>query len=190
MLCNAAQSLPHLIGRMAIDFKHLSVPANAQDNTLTKLDAFLDMCLDFKPDRAWFRTLHEVDIVIESLIMQDPRVNAAVGVAMLTSAEFRDLVARSARLIPESKDKTLVLDIGTSSGLSIPSLMGVVQKFPVDLGVLFPGENIGAGAVEISFSHFMFAALKACLRSAFLETSLDSTPLFEAFLGLDRVQTG
>jgi hypothetical protein len=190
MLCNAAQSLPHLLGRMAIDFEHLSVLADAEPNIVKEVDTFLEMCLNFKPDRAWFRTLYKLDMSIESLVMQDPSVNVAIGVVMLTSAEFRDIVARSARLIPESKDKTVMLDLGPTPGLKIPSIMGVVQRFPVDLGALFPGDDLTPGEVEISFSHLLFAALKACLRSAFLETILDSTPVFEAFLSMDKVIMG
>lgn len=40
------------------------------------------------------------------------------------------------------------------------------------------------GVIKIKYHHLLFAALKACLRGVFLETSLDSAPLFEAFLDM------
>lgn len=60
--------------------------------------------------------------------------------------------------------------------------MGVVQKFPLDRSVLVPDQNDCTEVVQIKYHHLLFAPLKACLRSVLLETSLDSTPLFEAFL--------
>ncbi|GAB1312575.1 hypothetical protein MFIFM68171_02785 [Madurella fahalii] len=119
-------------------------------------------------------------------------VNASVGIIMLTSAEFRDTIARIARLIPESKDKSVKLESGFGTLMSylvIPSLMGLNQRFPVDLTVLYPGntEVMNIGVFSISSTQLLLAALRACLRSAFLETSLDSTPLFEAYMAMTDI---
>ncbi|KAJ5556372.1 hypothetical protein N7494_000287 [Penicillium frequentans] len=177
-LCNAAQYLPHLMGRMANNIDNLLVPAKDQENTVIIFDNFLNMCLDFKPDRPFFQTLSELDSVLTTLTSPDLKSNTAIGIIMLTSAEFRDIIAQSARLIPQSKDKVVTLKLGKLSTLDIPSSMGVVQKFPIDQSVLFPDQKVRTEVVH----HLLFAALKACLRSVFLETSLDSTPLFGAFL--------
>lgn len=110
---------------------------------------------------------------------------------MLTSAEFRDIIAQSARLIPQSKDKVVGLALGRFYTLNIPSSMGVVQKFHLDRNILSPEQNVCNEEVQIKYHDLLFAALKACLRSALLETSLDSTDLFEAFLKMgETVQLG
>ncbi|KAJ5355699.1 hypothetical protein N7517_010308 [Penicillium concentricum] len=190
-LCNAAQSFPHLISRMANDLDSLSIPTADQDKTATLFNKFLNMCLDFKPDRMFFRTLSELDSVLSTFLSPNLKANTAIGVVMLTSAEFRDIIAQSARLIPQSKDKCVVLDLGQSPTLNIPSSMGVVQKFPLDLSVLCPDQQVRNELIEINYHQLLFAALKACLRSVVLETSLDSTPLFEAFLEMgETVQMG
>jgi hypothetical protein len=181
-LCNAAQYLPHLMGRMANNIENMFIPAMDQGNTVILFDKFLNMCLDFKPDRAFFQTLFELDSVLTTILSPDIRANTAIGIFMLTSAEFRDIIAQSVRLIPQSKDKVVTFELGKFSTLNIPSSMGAVQKFPVDQSVLFPDQKVCTEVVQIKYHHLLFAALKACLRSVFLETSLDSTPLFRAFL--------
>ncbi|KAI0177743.1 hypothetical protein BJ166DRAFT_30422 [Pestalotiopsis sp. NC0098] len=191
MLCNAAQVLPHLISRVIGGIEKLNVPTDITTRLSDLLNDLLDKCLSFKPDRAYFRTVFDLDTVLDSLVDPNPKVTTAVGVLMITSAEFRDIVARLARMIPEASDKLLTLECGPVTMLCIPSLLGVVQKFPVDFGVLYPGETIAVEAIQLSLSRLMFAALKACLRSVFLETCLESTPLFEAFIDMnDEIQVG
>ncbi|KXH27640.1 hypothetical protein CSAL01_04511 [Colletotrichum salicis] len=135
--------------------------------------------------------LHEsamiLDTILEQLSPLKPKEMTAIGVVIITSAEFRDFLARAVRMIAESAGKSVRLDLGPASTLNIPAVMGNIQKYPVDLTQLFPGENISVEVVEIGFHHMIFAALKACLRSTALETSPDSTPLFEAFLDMDDV---
>lgn len=63
-LCNAAQYPPYLVGRMANDLDNLFIRAEDQDKTVALFDKFLNICLDFKPDRAFFRTLSELDSVL------------------------------------------------------------------------------------------------------------------------------
>lgn len=191
MLCNAAQALPHLLARMISAFDQLKIPNEIKESLLGLLNDLLDRCLNFKPYRSYFRTVFALDTVLEALVDPRPRVTNSIGVLMITSAEFRDIVARLARMITEASDKSITFDMGPVGMLCIPSLLGVVQKFPVDIGALYPGQTIAVEAIQVSYSQMMFAALKACLRSVFLETCLDSAPLFEAFLGMgDEVQIG
>jgi hypothetical protein len=186
-LCNAAQSFPHLISRMANDLGSLFIPAEDQRKTVALFDKFLGMCHDFKPDRAFFHTLSELDSVLSTFVSPDLKANTAIGVIMLTSAEFRDLIAQSARLIPQSKDKVVVLEVSQLPTLNIPSSMGVVQKFPIDRSVICLDQHVSTEIIEIKYHHLLFGALKACLRSVLLDTSLDSTPLFEAFMAMGEI---
>ncbi|KAJ9602905.1 hypothetical protein H2200_012685 [Cladophialophora chaetospira] len=187
MLGNAAQSLPHLLGRVSNDLPSLNVPQASQNDILAKFEGFLDKCLNFRSSRAYFRDLHEMDTILASLLATDERVNAAIGVVTLTNNEFRDIMSQTVRLIPESKDATIELTLGTPATLNVPTVMGAVQRFVVDLGALFPSTPVGAGTVSIKYAHVVFAVLKACLRSAMIETSLDSSPLFTAFLQMNDV---
>ena len=182
MLCNAAQSLPHVLGRIVNDIDHLKVPADLLDEVVSKLEAFLDKCLTFKPTRSFFHDLFQLDNILSSLIAPERQVNISIGVIMLTSPEFRDIISRAVRLIPESGDKEICLTLGTPATLDVPSIMGMVQKFPVDLDKLLPGKNTQSGTIQIKYHHVIFAVLKACLRSTVIATSLDSKPLFNAFL--------
>ena len=69
--------------------------------------------------------------------------------------------------------------------------MGVTQEFPVDFEALFPAKDLALPIVKVKFQDIMFSALKACLKSAVLETSLDSGPLFEAFMNMsEKVYVG
>lgn len=56
----------------------------------------------------------------------------------------------------------------------------------MDLSVLFQGHVASKSVVEISFTYFVLAALKAMLRSVFLKTSVNSLPLFERVMNMDE----
>jgi hypothetical protein len=190
-LCNAAQSLPHLLGRIINDIDSLGIPADSRDHIVTMLDSFLDKILTFTPNRPFFCSLYDIDCVLQTLIPIDPMVATAVGVLMLTSAEFRAIIVQSARLIQVSIDKTVDLAFGHRPLFKVPSVMGVTQEFPVDFEALFPAKDLALPIVKVKFQDIMFSALKACLKSAVLETSLDSGPLFEAFMNMsEKVYVG
>lgn len=153
-------------------------------------DKLLDMYLDFKPTRVFYRTIHAFDIILEELLPLNVKALVAIRVVTITNAEFQDFLTGAVRMIPESAGKSVTVDLGPASTLNVPSLMGIIRKYPVDVQHLYPGENIDIETVDVKFHHLVFAALKACLRSTIsrgLETSLDSTPLFKAFLNMNEV---
>ncbi|KAH9240173.1 hypothetical protein K456DRAFT_1719498 [Colletotrichum gloeosporioides 23] len=186
-LCNSAQLLPHLLTRICNDLDHLQVPESSKNDFIAIADKLLVLCLNYQPTRTFYQTIYSLDIILQELLPLNAKAMASVGVVTITSAEFRDFLTSVVRMIPESTGKSVTLDLGPASTLNVPSVMGVIQKYPVDITQIFPGENISIEAVEIRFHHLIFAALKACLRSTVLETSLDSTPLFEAFLQMNEV---
>lgn len=186
-LCNAAQCLPQFLVRVASDINSLHVPAMSSNEIQTACYRLFDLCVNYKPEKPFFRAIYTLDVMLQDLLPLDLKATAAISVVTLTSAEFRNMITIVARLISESKDKTITLDIGPASTLNVPLVMSIAQKFPIDMAVLFPKETISTQSIDIRFSHMMFAALKACLRSAFLATSPDSTPLFEAFAEMDDI---
>jgi hypothetical protein len=66
----------------------------------------------------------------------------------------------------------------------------MVQKFPVDLAAMFPEGIFGPDTVQVKYSHVLLAPLKACLRSAVIKTSTDSTPLYECLAKHERSSAG
>jgi hypothetical protein len=137
---------------------------------------------------AIFRALAELDSALESILPADTVVATAVGVLMLTSAEFWSIVSQSECHIAVSANNEFDLVFEPFPTLAIPSIMGITQQFPIDLGVLFPGKHLEGRTVKIRYPELMFAVLKACLRNAVLEIGLDSGPLFDAFVNMsDKV---
>jgi hypothetical protein len=130
--------------------------------------------------------IFDLDKALVSLLHRDKYVNDAVGVLMLTNSEFRAMITQSARHIPEVATKTLNLDLGIGA-LLVPAVMGYIQEFPVEFPALYPGEEARAGIIAVPYPQLMFACLKACVRSTFLETSLDSLPLFKAVTNMRPV---
>lgn len=64
--------------------------------------------------------------------------------------------------------------------LNMASIKNFVRRFPVDLEMLYEGQNIGSDKVSISHSEVMLICQKAALTIAMLKKSLDSTPIFTA----------
>ena len=105
---------------------------------------------------------------------------------MLTSAEFRSLITQGARHIAISANSDYDLVFQPAPSLAIPSVMGATQHFPLDLEYLFPKIDLNIPTRKVKYQEIMFVALKACLRSAVMETSLDSGHLFDAFVNMSE----
>jgi hypothetical protein len=73
------------------------------------------------------------------------------------------------------------------STLNIPVAMGFTQCFPVALALPHPSLPNDNGSITNTFRQVMFAALRACVRRAFIGTSLDSPPLFKTMLEMDTI---
>jgi hypothetical protein len=76
-----------------------------------------------------------------------------------------------------------------TSTVNVNTSFGVVQKFPIDLESLVarPDEVDTTAKHVLSYPMVILLMLKGCLRSAFLDTSLDSLPLFNRTLELNEV---
>lgn len=131
-------------------------------------------------------TIHEMDTILQNSLPLDEKVVDAIGVLAITNEEFRDLINMSIRRIPQSINQTVRLNMNNPA-LIMRTVLGVQQRFPVDLSALFPNYTASQGAVEISFTDLILIVLKASLRSVFLKTSMDPLPLFDQVMKMDDV---
>ena len=67
--------------------------------------------------------------------------------------------------------------------------MNFIARFPIDTDILFPdtGQNDLSGTLTVPLAKVILVCQRAALRSAMLDTALDSVPLFEAVRQLDEV---
>ncbi|KAF2115757.1 hypothetical protein BDV96DRAFT_659036 [Lophiotrema nucula] len=186
LLCQAAQSLPQLLARLVYSFQSLGLDGNGADTLLQMMGNMYAKTERLEKTRSFYEVIFKLDEGLSSVLHPDPRVNDAIGVLMITNEEFRALIAQSARHIDESVDTTLEFDVANGT-LNVPAVMGFIQRFPVEIAVLYPELRRDDGPITITLRELMFAALKARVRGAVLETSLDSLPLFKAFFDLARV---
>jgi hypothetical protein len=186
VLCEASQSLPQLLSRLMYSLRSLGLDHDEADMLFRIMSNMYARTESLEKTRLFYETIFELDEALTSVLHPDPRVNSTIGVLMITNEEFRALISQSARHIEESVNTTLELDI-VKGTLNIPAVMGFIQRFPVELAVLHPELPRSDGPITVKYREVMFAALKASVRSAVLETSLDSLPLFRAFFNLKSV---
>lgn len=187
VLCAATQPLHLLLGRILNEVNSFELEARMVDELTRTGDFLWDAMFEFKPNRAFFRRFYDLDKYLARLQTADKFADTALGVLMLINSEFRDIVTQSSRHIPALKGSTVDLTFGDPPALELPTVMGVVRKFPVELGAMFPGEVLGAQTTKVKYSDVMFAALRACLRSAILKTSINSTPLYDRWLRMGEI---
>ena len=186
LLCAASHSLFQLLMRLSRSLQALGITGHEATQLALLMETVYVETKNMKRTRPYYEAIHGLDAALAARLHPDPRVNSAIGVLMLTNEEFRDLIAQSARHIDESINSSIVLDSAHST-LNVPAVMGIIQRFPVELASLHPQLPRDDGPTTITFREVMFAALKACVRSTFSGTSLGSVPLFRTVLEMNPV---
>lgn len=188
MLAAASQLLPRMLARIGSDIALLTLDAAAQIYLENAIWDMLRCITPFKYTRTFAAILLRLDEALKEACTEDPMVQMVVQVITQTNAEFRDLTSQSVRNIKECLSLTVTLDM-TSSTLNVVSAMGMVQKFPVDIDVLFtnPTAIDRSKDIVIPYKSVLLLVTKATLKSAYLETCLDSEPLFSCVMGMDEV---
>jgi hypothetical protein len=181
-LCNAANSLPQLLARM-IPHAEYFVPKKGNAKTLlAAMEQMMSRTLEVAASRAMTAAIFDLDQALKELMHPNPKVHTAIGVLMITNAEFRAMIAQSARHLDTSLNPSVQLDLHEAS-LIVPSTFGIMQHFPLDFDVLYTNGVVdGDLMISIKHSTIMLSALRASLRSAFLVASIDSLPLFESVM--------
>jgi hypothetical protein len=186
LLCAASQSLFQLLIRFNKSLQALNVN-DSEATQLTQLMEAIYMGTEKKTrTRPFYEAIYDLDVALATRLHPDTRVNNGIGVLMITNEEFRDIITQSARHIDEAINTSIVLDV-VNGTLNVPAVMGFTQRFPLALALLHPELPNDDGPITITFGEVIFAALKASVRSTFLETSLDSLPLFRTVLEMDTV---
>ncbi|KAM0689341.1 hypothetical protein Q7P36_011418 [Cladosporium allicinum] len=131
--------------------------------------------------RMFASVLYDLDCALVTTVSSEPDIHFLVQVLAITSPEFRDLVNQSLRDLEACLDRSITFDAAHVEFYTTAT-MGALKVFPMDLDVLLddPRAFPRSGTTQIPYVDVLFLVLKACLRSAFLETSLDSKPLFDA----------
>jgi hypothetical protein len=188
LLVEAYILLPRLLYFMIKHFDCLTtaqtLPRDVPQALQAHLATLFRMTERYAYSREFASTLYELDCCLSELIGPDTPTHLFVQVITTTSPEFRDIISQSLRDLEICLYSNIVFD-WESKTLAVGTVLGVIKKFPVDVDVLV--DNLGTsqttGQVELSYDTVLFVMLKACLRSTFLKTSLDSAPLFKSFLG-------
>jgi len=141
------------------------------------------MTSNYSYTRQFASVLYDLDRSLESTVSRNPDVHLFVQVLVITSPEFRDLISHSLRELAACLDMESSVHFDAARATMCTwTIMGALKEFPIHLDILLddPRGFPRSGLTKVSYVDVLFLVLKACLRSAFLETSLDSTPLFDA----------
>ncbi|KAL1848521.1 hypothetical protein Daus18300_013574 [Diaporthe australafricana] len=199
MLCEAAHALPQLLTRTmwSVDDGPFALLESAvRENLRVAMADFYQLSQPAKPTRLYFEALFKLDTALDAAITgpatasteQEELIALSMGCVMVTSPEFRSLVAQSARLLVQGFDGKMSMDM-TGGQVKVPTVLNFIAEFPVDLDDIAPHVDAASrsGTVEIPLAKFMLICQRAALRSAMLDSALDSIPLFEAVARLQNV---
>ncbi|KAG9256375.1 uncharacterized protein F5Z01DRAFT_698303 [Emericellopsis atlantica] len=193
LICQAASSsLPQLLARIMGSIDALGLEEAVKDPLKTASRSFYDLTQLIRSTRKYYSALHALNLALQDATptssTKETTALTSIGCVMLTSPEFRSLIAQSARLLSEGLDGSVVVDLGHGA-IEMPTVMNFVAKFPIDTDRLFPdaASDMLSGTVTIRLARALLACLRAALRSAMFDTALDSVPLFEAVRRLDEV---
>lgn len=184
MLVEACSLLPRILYFLVHYFDQLKArtkPSQLENDILPKFEKILLMTIDYSYTRLFASLVYDLDLALVTTVSLQPNVHLFVQVLVITSPEFRDLISQSLRDLEACLDSSLSFD-PANANIYTYTIMGASKVFPLDLHVLLedPRAFAKSGITKISYVDVLLLVLKACLRSTFLETSLDSTPLFDA----------
>lgn len=164
-------SLPQLLITTILGIQSLGQQRQILDDILLTMSTIYDAAEPLPLTRKYFAAIFELDRAFSAAIpLEEPLFGEIIISLMITNAEFCSVTTQSARHIPESGAGTVEYGVD----------QGFVRRFPVDLEMLYEGQNIGSDKVSIYHSEIMLICQKAALRKAMLEKSLDSFPIFLA----------
>ena len=186
MLVEACSFLPRMLYFLVAYYDHLKTrtpQGQLDDSLLPNLEELLRMTSNYSYTRLFASALYDLDHSLVSTVSRKPDVHLFVQVLVITSQEFRDLISHSLRELGACLDmESAVAFDAAHATMCTWTIMGALKEFPIHLDVLLddPRGFPQSGLTNVSYVDVLFLVLKACVRSAFLETSLDSTPLFDA----------
>lgn len=185
MLCQAADSLPQLLLRTmwSIDGSFDFLEDDVKQQLRNTMASFSALSQPVKRTRLYFEALYKLNRELEAAIGQDQsskQISLSLGCVMITSPEFRSLVSQSVRLLEEGFHGTMCVDLDVGV-VEVSTVMNFPAKFPVDVKAIFPGIDATErrGRFDIPLPRIALICFKAALRSAMLDSALDSRPLFE-----------
>ena len=189
MLVECCEFLPRLLNFMLADFDELRSPGRTWDACLSHLNTLFRLTENYSYKRTFARALYDVDCILQELTNHAPFAQLVIQVLAVTNPEFRDLISQSIRTLEACLPTSIVVDAKAST-VNVGAAFGLIRKFPVDVDVLVddePEDIAGLGSIVIPYRDVLVLCLKASLRSTFLKTSLDSTPLFDWLMGGEEV---
>lgn len=188
LLVGASEILPRLLARIGNELTILALEPRESQQLGSCMWNMMTCMTPFKYTRMFSLALFELDHRLDAICQDELVVQMAVQAVTLTNPEFRDLISQSTRNIKDCMPSSLILDL-ESSTLNVVSVMGMVQKFPVDIDVLIdnPAMIDRTANKRIPYRNAILLVLKASLKSAYLQTSVDSQPLYQMVLEIDEI---
>ncbi|KAK8006208.1 hypothetical protein PG991_012505 [Apiospora marii] len=195
MLCDAASSLPQLLTRSlwSIDALDLSDDDDLKTRLGKAMAKFYDLSQPAVRTRLYFAALYELDAALQEATRKTERAEQlaaqALGCVMLTSPEFRSIIAQATRLLAEGFGGNTAIVVNLDAGvIEVPTVLNFVCRFPIETEVLLDGVEPadGSGSVRLSLACVVLVCQRAALRSAMLDSALDSEPLFRAVTSLGQ----
>lgn len=195
MLCQAADSMPQLLLRVmwSLDGSFEFLENNVKEDLRSTMASFLALTQPVKRTRLYFEALFKLDQALEATTGHDSsskQIALSLGCVMITSPEFRSLVSQSVRLLEEDFYGTMCVDL--DAGLvKVSTVMNFTAEFPFDVKATCYGMDSPErrGKFDIPLPSIVLICLKASLRSAMLDSALDSRPLFDAAFSFGFGQT-
>lgn len=130
-------------------------------------------------ERFDLKTFFEVECEIAGILVPFGIAIDAVCILTITNAEFLSLVGQASRYANARTSTGLIID-PKNEVVKVPSTMGIIQEFPMDLCKLYPQpvpQDYPQEEIMLPLHIVVLAALKACLRSALLQGSWPAEPL-------------
>ncbi|KAK7921330.1 hypothetical protein PG985_009352 [Apiospora marii] len=194
MICDAASSLPQLLTRSLWSIDSFAISDEDLKRRLGKaMTKFYDHSQPAARTRQYFAALYELDAALQQATEKTRRAEQiavqALGCVMLTSPEFRSIIAQATRLLAEGFGSSTTMVVNLDAGvIEVPTVLNFICMFPIEAEVLFDGVEPAdrSGSVRLSLACVVLVCQRAALRSAMLDSALDSEPLFRAVTSLGQ----
>lgn len=179
--------LPRLLNNIIHNINDIDLDESLKPIALTAMRKLQFRLQRSEYTRYFATAIYELDEILERVLLPtDGKIKHGIGVLVLCHEEIRHLITLAVRRITHSLSGSVQIDL-ESPALVMTAVLGSEQRFPIDMQALFPEFRHEQQRLDVTFTTLLLVTLKACLRSSFLKTSLDSLPLMECIAEMEDI---
>lgn len=182
MLAAASYDLPRMIAYLTQGLDPFQLPPEEVDALMEALKSMWKHAQNYKYEKLFANDIYQLEKALKGAIHEEQSVALFIQVLVLTNTEFRDVMKQSLRKLQQCLSASVTVDM-ESGTVDVITVFGVVQKFPVSGNIDRTIKHV------VSYEQVLLMALKAVVRSTFLQTSLNSEPLLDRVLEMEEITT-